>query len=66
MVLVKALTPQVLPHASKATAKAISPRVAPRGTVSPLQAIMPRVALSKAFQSYDKAVSLGVVMHRPV
>ena len=56
----------MLPCASKATAKAISPRVAPRGTVSPLQAIMPRVALNKAFQSYEKAISLGVVMRRPL
>ena len=55
VVLIKALTPRVLPCTSKAIVKAISTRVAPCGTVAPTQAIRPR-----------KAIYLGIVTRRPL
>ena len=68
-VLIKALTPRVVPRDTKAAAKAISLRVVPLGTVAPRKSIRlrvapkngirPRVALKQAFQSYEKAISSG-------
>ena len=55
-VLVKALSPRVLPRDTKAAMKAIRPRVAPCDTLALRNGIPPRVALKKAFQSYGKAV----------
>ena len=60
--LVKALTPRVLPRGTKATVKAIGPQVAARGTVAPKNRA--RVALKKALQSYEKAIITGVVTRK--